>query len=211
MAGRHRPGATPVWWKAAFVLVVCALLGVGAVAAARPHSPDGQWVAAFDGASGSAPLPPAAAPVAPESASPSPSAAASSPSAAPSVSPFRSRTPSPSRSASPRSTAPSSPKPPAVVAQYVVTATWPTGYQAMFTVSNPATVPQAWAVTLDLPPRTKVVGAWNATASGSTFTAPGSAKLPPGGVWRFVVQFSRADNGSYLPRSCTVNGQPCRS
>ncbi|HSS03191.1 MAG TPA: cellulose binding domain-containing protein [Kofleriaceae bacterium] len=96
-------------------------------------------------------------------------------------------------------------------ANYVEVASWETGYQAQYTITNdgPGDV-TAWRVIFDLPPGSSTSSTWDAVRSGSGQhlifdNAAWNGTLAPGSSTSFgfvVVGLGR-------PVGCTVNGGPC--
>ena len=96
-------------------------------------------------------------------------------------------------------------------ANYVEIASWDTGYQAQYTISNdgPGTISQ-WTVAVDLPTNNTISSSWDSvlTRSGTHLvfvSAAWNGNLPPGASTSFgfvVVGLTR-------PTNCTINGGPC--
>lgn len=99
----------------------------------------------------------------------------------------------------------------AATAAFVRTASWSTGYEAKFTVTNDtATTITSWNVQFDLPAGSTVGSYWDAllTTSGQHVTAVNrswNGTLAPGAstTFGFIVA------GTGDPTNCTVNGGPC--
>ncbi|MEV4198957.1 glycoside hydrolase family 18 protein [Micromonospora globbae] len=99
----------------------------------------------------------------------------------------------------------------AATAAFVRTASWSTGYEAKFTVTNDtATTITSWNVQFDLPAGSTVGSYWDAllTTSGQHVTAVNrswNGTLAPGAstTFGFIV------TGTGDPTNCTVNGGPC--
>lgn len=99
----------------------------------------------------------------------------------------------------------------AATATFVRTASWETGYEAKFTVTNDtSTTINSWNVQFDLPSGSSVGSFWDArlTTSGQHVTAVNQSwngTLAPGAstTFGFVVA------GTGDPTNCTVNGSPC--
>ncbi|MBT8228566.1 MAG: hypothetical protein HKP61_06680 [Dactylosporangium sp.] len=150
-----------------------------------------------------------------------PSTPASS-SASPGASPSASRTPSgrpaprpqPSAASRPPTTPPPSATALPLTADYTVSSAWTTGYVASIVVRNPGATATAWILEIRLPSGVTIVNGWNATfvVSGTTVrvTPPRhQTRLAPGGAITLGYRVVRT-NPSNEPRSCTVNGSPCR-
>lgn len=99
----------------------------------------------------------------------------------------------------------------AATAAFTRTASWDTGYQAQFTVTNnTSSTTTAWTVQFDLPTGTTMGTFWDAlvTTSGQRVTATNrnyNGTLAPGASTSFG--FVAAGTGN--PINCTVNGTAC--
>ncbi|SCE95113.1 Fibronectin type III domain-containing protein [Micromonospora coriariae] len=99
----------------------------------------------------------------------------------------------------------------AATAAFVRTASWSSGYEAKFTVTNnTSTAITSWNVQFDLPAGSTVGSAWDAvvSSSGQHVTARNQSwngALAAGGSTSFG--FIVAGTGD--PTNCTVNGSPC--
>ncbi|MEV0720165.1 cellulose binding domain-containing protein [Asanoa sp. NPDC050611] len=99
----------------------------------------------------------------------------------------------------------------AATAAFVRTASWGSGYEAKFTVTNnTSSTITSWNVVFDLPSGTSVGSFWDAdmTRSGQRFTFTSKSwngTLGPNGTASFG--FIAAGNGD--PTNCTVNGSSC--
>ena len=96
-------------------------------------------------------------------------------------------------------------------ANYIEVASWDTGYQAQYTISNdgPGDIPR-WAVTFDLPSGSRISSSWDSVISTSgqhlAFNnASWNGNLTPGTstTFGFVVV------GLGRPVACKINGGPC--
>lgn len=96
-------------------------------------------------------------------------------------------------------------------ANYIEIASWETGYQAEYLITNdgPGDVP-IWRVVFDLPAGSTISSSWDSVRSGSGQhlifdNAHWNGGLPPGAhtSFGFVVV------GTGRPVSCSVNGGPC--
>jgi hypothetical protein len=99
----------------------------------------------------------------------------------------------------------------AATAAFSRTASWGSGYEAKFTITNntSATI-TGWNVAFDLPAGTSMGSFWDANivTSGQHVTATNrswNGTLAPGGIATFG--FIAAGSGD--PANCTVNGAPC--
>ncbi len=99
----------------------------------------------------------------------------------------------------------------AATAAFTRTATWDSGYQAQFTITNnTSSTTTSWSVVFDLPSGTSMGTYWDAlvTTSGQRVTATNrdyNGTLAPGASTTFG--FVAAGTGN--PTNCTVNGTPC--
>ena len=99
----------------------------------------------------------------------------------------------------------------AATATFVRTASWGSGYEAKFTVTNnTSSTITSWNVVFDLPSGTSIGSFWDAdlTRSGQRFTFTNKSwngTLGPNGTASFG--FIAAGNGD--PTNCTVNGSSC--
>ncbi|GAA1841737.1 cellulose binding domain-containing protein [Asanoa iriomotensis] len=99
----------------------------------------------------------------------------------------------------------------AATAAFVRTASWGSGYEAKFTVTNnTSSTITSWNVVFDLPSGTSISSFWDAdmTRSGQRFTFVNKSwngTLGPNGTASFG--FIAAGNGD--PTNCTVNGSSC--
>ncbi|MDG4767553.1 cellulose binding domain-containing protein [Solwaraspora sp. WMMD406] len=99
----------------------------------------------------------------------------------------------------------------AATAAFVRTASWSSGYEAKFTVTNDtSTAISSWTVQFDLPAGTRVSSFWDArlTTSGQRITATNhswNGVLAPGAS----TSFGFVASGTGDPINCTVNGGSC--
>ncbi|WP_042381857.1 cellulose binding domain-containing protein [Streptacidiphilus melanogenes] len=106
--------------------------------------------------------------------------------------------------------------PTGLIADYAVTSSWSSGFEAGYTITNDTNAAVAtWSLSFDLPAGESVTSAWNGTLSSSgnhyTITAPSWAGPLAPGATAAVVGFdvSNGSNPPTAPADCTINNAPC--
>lgn len=101
-----------------------------------------------------------------------------------------------------------------LIADYAVTQSWQSGFEATYTVTNHGnTTVNSWSLTFTLPAGETVSSAWNGTLSHSgnqyTITSPSWASpLAPGDAAP-AVGMNVSGTTQDPPAGCTINNQPC--
>jgi hypothetical protein len=99
-----------------------------------------------------------------------------------------------------------------LTADYLVSASWETGFIVGVLLTNPTDRPVTWrvVVTHDRRAGVRVTNAWNAALErdGSTAILTGGP-LAPGATHTFGFEATKQFPGPVRPASCTVNGTPC--
>jgi hypothetical protein len=106
--------------------------------------------------------------------------------------------------------------PTGLIANYAVTSSWSSGFEAGYTITNNTNAAvDTWSLSFDLPAGESVTSAWNGTLSSSgshyTITAPSWAGPLAPGATAAVVGFdvSNGSNPPTSPANCTINNEPC--